>query len=86
MDTCSEKRTLGGLVRNWAFLAALIKADLGDCRYKKKESKFEICFKETLYRGEPVWLLLIEGYVGTNAAFKNSCVMLLLLVVSVGKS
>lgn len=48
MDTCSEKRTLGGLVRNWAFLAALIKADLGDWRYKKKESKFEVCFKEAL--------------------------------------
>lgn len=32
MDTCSEKRTLGGLVRSRAFLAALMKADLGDCR------------------------------------------------------
>lgn len=30
MDTCSEKRTLGGLVRRRAFLAALMKADLGD--------------------------------------------------------
>lgn len=30
MDTCSENRTLGGLVRSWAFLAALMKADLGD--------------------------------------------------------
>ena len=30
MVTCSEKRTFGGLVRSWAFLAALMKADLGD--------------------------------------------------------
>lgn len=30
MDTCSEKRTLGGFVRRRAFLAALMKADLGD--------------------------------------------------------
>lgn len=49
MDTCSEKRTLGGLVRNWAFLAALMKADLGDWGYKKKESTFWNHFKEALF-------------------------------------
>lgn len=30
IDTCSEKRTLGGLVRRRAFVAALMKADFGD--------------------------------------------------------
>lgn len=39
MDTCSEKRTLGGLVRRRAFLAALIKADLGDCGDRRTETR-----------------------------------------------
>lgn len=37
MDTCSEKRTLGGLVRRRAFLAALMKADLGDWGWEERE-------------------------------------------------
>ena len=41
MDTCSEKRTLGGLVLKRAFLAALIKADLGDLEREKESKKTE---------------------------------------------
>lgn len=36
MVTCSEKRTFTGLDRSFAFLAALIKADLGDCEEKRR--------------------------------------------------
>lgn len=37
MVTCSEKRTFTGLDRNFAFLAALIKADFGDCKEKTRQ-------------------------------------------------
>lgn len=37
MMTSSAKRTLTGLVFNFAFLAALINADLGDLNEKKQK-------------------------------------------------
>lgn len=37
MVTCSEKRTFTGLDRSFAFLAALIKADLGDCKENTRQ-------------------------------------------------
>lgn len=39
MMTSSAKRTLTGLVFNFAFLAALMNADLGDCSWGKKEER-----------------------------------------------
>lgn len=47
MDTCSEKRTLGGLVRRRAFLAALMKADLGDWGQKKRQDELFVLLEKT---------------------------------------
>lgn len=49
MMTSSAKRTLTGLVFNFAFLAALINADLGDLENGKKQKQKNNKYLKTIY-------------------------------------